>query len=335
MFPPPKGPYPNSDDYCDPSDPYGKNARRLERPPHRAKQIYAMKRNVEKAEQIYGKERFGFLTLNFSAQVSTREAQECFKRARRFLKKLFQTYLGVIESSKSGRVHIHLIVVCRENILSGFDFSCYDQIRALETNPYKLPILPDWKSRKQALSRKLSTNDALKALWRKLREQLPAYGFGKKVPFHLCPIRRSLTAAIIYMTKSLHQPASSFPMHTKGTRLFVREESFPNDHRSNFSWVTGDARQFRKDQQCICDSLGIDRENLIVLLGKRSWAKRFMQLLQGLERTSPGWFCEPQENREKLILTVLVSIIDQMPLDDRARARERLPRRVIPPPPST
>jgi len=91
--------------------------------PYHRKCIHALKLNVEHLCEKYGIEHIGFLTLTYGDHVKDlTDAQRRFKSLQTHcLKKLFKAWIVVIEFMESGRVHYHLLVVCKEDILTGFN----------------------------------------------------------------------------------------------------------------------------------------------------------------------------------------------------------------------
>ena len=69
-----------------------------------------------------------FLTLTFADNVTNiREASRRFNSLRKHvLSARYKSYIRVIERTKKGRIHFHLLVALFEDIRTGFDFSSVD-----------------------------------------------------------------------------------------------------------------------------------------------------------------------------------------------------------------
>lgn len=138
---------------------------------------------VERLARNYGLERLGFLTLSFvDAVYSIREAQRRYHSLlTNFLSANFGGGIVVWERFNHG-IHFHLLVVCDEDIKTGFDFE------AVKRRDYR-SVCP-W----------------LRAMWATLRVVLPEYGrpeigepgFGRH---ELLPIRTEAEAVGRYLGK--------------------------------------------------------------------------------------------------------------------------------------
>ncbi|MBC2595640.1 hypothetical protein H5P28_15335 [Ruficoccus amylovorans] len=91
------------------------------------KKNFALEKNIEYMAHHFGIERLGFLTLTFADNVTNfREAQRRFNSFRsNILGKNFEASVVVVEPQKRGAVHYHLVVVCRSDIRTGFDFTAF------------------------------------------------------------------------------------------------------------------------------------------------------------------------------------------------------------------
>ena len=85
------------------------------------KQAFAIKTNVEAFIQRYGTDRVGFLTLTFADDVqSNTEAEKRFNSLRTgILKKRSPDYIAVKARMQNGRIHYHLVLVCKDDIRAG------------------------------------------------------------------------------------------------------------------------------------------------------------------------------------------------------------------------
>ena len=162
------------------------------------KTAYALEKNVARMFEEAGVERIGFLTLTVGNWKTCADAGCCGchegrlhfvqvfdpKEASRrinslitgLLHELFSRAVIVTERHKSGAIHFHLIVECREDIRTGFDFVAFKAKRGY----------------------KKSASPALRRLWQLLLERLPGYGFGRA---ELSPIYKTGEAVSRYVAK--------------------------------------------------------------------------------------------------------------------------------------
>uniref|UniRef100_UPI003B968B6E rolling circle replication-associated protein n=1 Tax=Eikenella corrodens TaxID=539 RepID=UPI003B968B6E len=114
------------------------------------KSAYVLQLNVKSFIDRHGIDRVGFLTLTFADDVKDpKEAQRRFNSLRtNFLKHHYKHYIRVVERTKTGRIHYHLLVACKENIRRGLNF------RQIAARNYK------------------SANAAIRGHWARLREAM-------------------------------------------------------------------------------------------------------------------------------------------------------------------
>lgn len=187
--------------------------------PYHRKCIHALKLNVESLCDKNGIERIGFLTLTYGDHVKDlKDAQRRFKSLQTHcLKKLFKDWIVVIEFMGNGRVHYHLLLVCGENILTGFNFE------EVKRKNYR------------------SAGQYLRGLWKILRKDLPRYGFGRH---ELKPIRTCGKAVASYVAKYFSKGlANRLPEH-KGMRL-VRYSRGWRVANCQFAWASPRAGLWR------------------------------------------------------------------------------------------
>lgn len=158
------------------------------------KSAYALERNVKSFVEYFGLDNVGFLTLTFADHVTDRiEAQRRFNILRtEFLKKYYPNYIRVIERTKSGRIHYHLLVSTRENIRKGLNFNQIAQ------RNYK------------------SASAAIRKHWERLRNTLPKYGFGRA---ELLPIKSNSKGLSKYIAKYIGKTIGNRLPEDKGMRL--------------------------------------------------------------------------------------------------------------------
>jgi hypothetical protein len=178
-----------------------------------------------------GLESCGFLTLTvgdadgieFSRVYDAAEASRRIHRlARRLLPSIFERAVVVSERHQDGAIHFHLLGTLRgrPDIRSGFDFE------AVKRRDYR------------------SASDELRALWARLREELPAFGFGRS---ELTPVRKTGAQVASYVSKYIEKNIGARTADDKGKKLvryigWRKRQLKPND----FSWATPRAAAWRK-----------------------------------------------------------------------------------------
>ncbi len=158
------------------------------------KSAYALELNVKAFIDRFGINKVGFMTLTFSDHVTCpKEAQRRFNSLRtNFLKHHYKHYIRVIERTKSGRIHYHLLVATNDDIRRGLNFQ---QIAA---RVYK------------------TANDAIKRHWKNLRTAMPKYGFGR---CELLPVKTNSKGLARYVAKYIGKHIDSRISNDKGIRL--------------------------------------------------------------------------------------------------------------------
>lgn len=278
--------------------------------------------NVEKMAREVGVGRVGFLTLTVGdwcdeAQkfVQVWSIEEANKRihtiARRFLPSLFRRWVIVTERHVSGAVHFHLCVELPFECREGYDWT------AVRSGDYS------------------SANPALRALWAKLREELPKFGFGRA---QLEPAK-GMESMARYVAKYVEKNLFNRPKSDKGKRL-VRYGGWKKGHTRpcDICWSTPAACRWRITAQAFAmEARGFTRrEQVAESLGPR-WAHRLSNHFPDWdffdrEHTKELWRrMEKQRHREAVKRTFLPDIwerpltaaeVDQLNRDLRAAADE-------------
>lgn len=158
------------------------------------KSAYALQLNVQSFIDKFGLNRVGFLTLTFADDIRCpKEAQRRFNSLRtNFLKHTYRHYIRVIERTKTGRIHYHLLVATKEDIRRGLNF------REIAARNYA------------------SANQAIKRHWQRLREAMPRYGFGRS---ELLPVKTNSKGLARYVAKYIGKHIESRISADKGVRL--------------------------------------------------------------------------------------------------------------------
>ena len=219
---------------------------------------HAIYMNVTALCQKYGFERIGFLTLTFAEDVEWREGQRRFHSlATGFLAEEFLDYICVVEFQKSGRIHYHLLVACREDIRTGLDFDQVAQRNYSTANPF------------------------LRNQWAKLREVLTRYGFGRH---ELLPIRKSEEAMARYIGKYISKCIANRKPEHRGVR-FVRYSRGFRVCSSQFAWNTPRAWLWRRKIALLAEKFGLTTMEEATKLWGQRWAYKFAPLIQAIKLT--------------------------------------------------
>ncbi|MGD1018327.1 MAG: hypothetical protein ABSA12_03300 [Verrucomicrobiia bacterium] len=182
--------------------------------------------NVHCLSRKYGNERIGFLTL------TTPEGEEWEKFQGRFhslgvrvLPAVFVAWLTVFEFSKKGRLHAHLVVACRLDIRTGFDFSNYLE-SVKDTTP-----LPE---KRRLIHEAAKDCPNLRNIWAELRGRLAGYGFGRH---ELIPVRTTEDGIARYVGGYVSKCVNNRREENKGRR-FVRYSQGWREWSTRFGWAT-------------------------------------------------------------------------------------------------
>jgi hypothetical protein len=223
-------------------------------PPER-KKAFTLAENVKYLADRYGVQRIGFLTLTFAEEVTDfREANRRFNSLRsNFLKGMFDRFMVVVEPTKAGRIHFHLLVVCGSDIRTGFDFD------AVAKRDYR------------------SANEYLRGVWKVLREAMPRYGFGRS---ELMPIRSTSEGMARYVGKYIGKGSRYRGEQFKGARM-VRYSQGWRSVGSRWSWMEH-GREWRSWVGDVARILGVPAGNMDVLRDRygRHWAFKMLRLFE-------------------------------------------------------
>jgi hypothetical protein len=175
---------------------------------------------VKLLAEKFGLERLGFLTLTFRDHVTDiKEAQRRLNSWKtNVLAKRYDATICVVERTKLGRIHFHLLVALAEDIRTGFDFE------AVENNDYR------------------TANVYLRNEWAFLRTSAKAYGFGRT---QLLPVKSTAEGIAKYVGKYIAKHIGERRSDDKGARL-VRYTVGARQVTSNFAWVSEGAKIWRR-----------------------------------------------------------------------------------------
>jgi hypothetical protein len=165
--------------------------------------------------QKWGIDNIGFVTLGFpDPQPSADEAEARFNSSMtNYLRSEFLAYIAVLErGDKNGNLHFHLLVALPFPIRPGFNFEALKQKRVRGTG----------------------ASPQLLALWRRLRQRLPAYGFGKFT--QVIPIRKNATAAAVYLAGYMTKTLKCRHLDDVGRRLIRTSRNVTRNTTERFGW---------------------------------------------------------------------------------------------------
>ncbi len=225
----------------------------------------------------YGLGHVGFFTITFPRNVTSwKEASKRFNSFRsNVLKELFLDFILVLEFHRDGRPHYHLLVATAENIREGFNFEIYRQLHADSRLPRPQRI--DQAARRR-LSRDLSSNSALKAIWKRVRDAAEGYGVGR---CETIPIRKTGEAIAVYVGGYIASSLGNRKPEHKGARFVRYSQNFRRAVSSQqFAWASPSGWVWRSKVRMWavkrgCFSLGDIRSQF----GRR-WAYRHREEIQ-------------------------------------------------------
>ena len=251
--------------------------------PYHKKVAEAIQLNVRFLAERYGIERIGFLTLTFEEYVRLQEAQRRWNScATNFLRDEFVEYMMIAEFTRRGWVHYHLLVVCKADIRTGFDFTAH-YLATSSSYAHQIEDRRQWTKQYAA-----SASPYLRALWGRLRAKLAVYGFGRH---ELLPIKKTGVAVGYYVGKYVSKCVMQRKPEARGAR-FVRYSQGWKTASVNFAWVTPRSWLWREKIGVLAKQLGaVDTEDLQHLCGKH-WAYHLKDHIMGLTDLTryPTWY---------------------------------------------
>lgn len=228
------------------------------------KSAFALALNVENFAQTFGLNYLGFLTLTFADNVTCiQEASRRFDILRKHVLNVrYKSYIRVIERTKKGRVHFHLLVALSADIRTDFDFS------GIANCDYR------------------SANQVLRNEWAFWRKNAKKYGFGRT---ELLPIKSTSEGISRYVGKYIGKHMESRLDEDKGARLveYSRGARSVKIANTRFMFVSEGSQKWRKNCEkfaflmmqargCSPTMEGLSRE-----LGA-NWAYKYRDLILSL-----------------------------------------------------
>lgn len=209
------------------------------------KTAHAIRLNAERMIKEDGLNHTGFLTLTVGDSDAgsfrqTEDSAEASKRIhgllRRFLPSIFRRGLIVTERHKSGAIHYHILgTTAGVDIRTGLDFA------AIGRGDYR------------------SAPPALRAIWKRCREELTAFGFGRA---ELLPVKKTGAQVASYISKYLEKNIGSRTDDDKGKKL-VRYFGWNKRHLkpNDFGWGTPRAGAWRTSARLLSGLVGVEERS--------------------------------------------------------------------------
>jgi hypothetical protein len=235
-----------------------------------AKTAFALRYNAEKMIAAAGINSVGFLTLTVGDDCggwapfrqcfdSNEASRRIHNLQRRVLAALFERAIIVTERHKNGAIHFHVLGVLRgrPDIRTGFDW------QKVAERDYS------------------GVSAQLRAIWAKLRETLPAYGFGRA---ELTPIRKTGEAVASYVSKYVEKNLFNRLACDRRKKLvryigFAKGQLKPNE----FSWASKRATSWRIKTRQLAALVGIGaREQMAGVFGPR-WAFKVSRVMNAVQ----------------------------------------------------
>jgi len=225
--------------------------------------------NVQFMAETHGLNYLGFLTLTFPFKVfCMKEAQRLFNSmATNFLRHHFTHWICVKERHKDGSIHFHLLVVCKSDIRTGFDFE------GIEKRDYS------------------SASPELKKTWSILRRNLNKYKFGRS---ELLPIKSTAEGIARYVGKYISKTVCNRLESDKGTRM-VNYSGNSRNSTTRVTVLSEGSKKWRKNLPLFCkmifelrqDIPPLDENNIAKHLGSR-WAFEWREFILQLPEEPKG-----------------------------------------------
>ena len=260
----------------------------------------ALQKNIPTFIQTVGLSMVAHLLLTFGNRVSVKEARRALNNAwRRFFPSLFGHAITIVEFTKSGRVHFHILVQCQADILTGFDHDSYVRYKLANESAFTNGT-PLTCRQRRAMRDALPANDALRTIWRMLDEGLRDFGFGSV--YDLFPIQTNEVGISRYLAKQFFGGLPFQDESEKGARLISYSRGCPRvvppGWRPPSKW-------FEARLTALLRAFSLpDRQHLKERLGRR-WAFGILQLIDALEQHSRYWQDLPVSHLALLTLNMI------------------------------
>lgn len=251
--------------------------------PYQRKNAYSLAENIAAMVEAFGIERIGFLTLTFPKDLTLREANRRFHSlVTHELSGLFEAWVNAREFTGLQRPHMHLVVAAKGDIREGFSHATYLKMARLTRSKGRKARAAEIRE----LSRSLTPNPLLRALWSKLRDACPRYQFGRH---ELIPIRKEGAAIARYVGGYIRKSMEGRPESAKGSRLVTYSQDFPRRVLGHsWQWNTPGTAAWRRKLEWFAKLHGVKCfEDLSRAFGPR-WAFWLRDLIETLNLGEHG-----------------------------------------------
>jgi hypothetical protein len=192
------------------------------RVPWNEKRAESVRQNLAACQAAWGL-AYGFLTVTFAGDISTRDAHRMIANfRRRVLKVGFGKCITVREFTERGRPHFHILIDCLGDITTGFNWEHYHAATAW-SNAGRVGPKPQGS---------LNRTPHLKALHTLLLKKNSRYGLGR---MELVPVEKP-EAVAFYVDKYLSKSLAHKPADAKRTRAVNYSQGCPRVFKGRFSW---------------------------------------------------------------------------------------------------
>jgi hypothetical protein len=227
------------------------------------KKMFTLRLRIDWMVKTYGVCHVGLQTMTIRENVTDRkEFERRFKSiATNAFPKLYVEWLRVFERQQRGAWHAHVVVVTKEDILTGTDAVGLNQLLK-DKNDRKISKAVYYSG----IKRLASPN--LKAVWKefrrlcgigefKARRQKKGARFYKFDACHLLPIISTAQALAVYVSKYISKGFEHRRPEDKGMRLVGCTRNVSRVCNEHFSWVHGGGRLWRSKVGILAGLLNI------------------------------------------------------------------------------
>ena len=201
----------------------------------------------------WGLERLGFMTHTFAGEAPTiKEARRRWRSLRiNALDGRYHSWLCVLQRARFGRLHFHLVVVCRKDVRTGFDFE------AVKRRDYR------------------SASEYLRGEWEFWREACPKYSFGRS---ELLPVRTDAERAARYVARYISRHLRTrFPEDKRARLVSFADNAREGLARHRLHVETGGPAERRLGG--LIHDLGLSGVGELRTQLGRSWRRKLGRLL--------------------------------------------------------
>jgi len=254
------------------------------------KQTFCIAENCKKFIALVGIERVGFLTLTFADNVADNsEASRRWNSLKTgFFPKHYGAFMLVKERQKRGAWHYHVLVDCKVDVRTNFDFDLHAEISQLRKGGYrkneaKIRPLEKVYYKKSPLP--------LRRLW-SINQDVENFGFGRP---DLWPLKKAEEAVSSYMSKYLSKHIGVRPEQDKGVRLVSYSKNFPRS-TPKFQWNSDGSKEWRRKLAKFAEIVDIHSEDQLAVRYGPKWAHHLGFLIGIIDELSPNAVPEMAHN---------------------------------------